>query len=318
MPSITKTLIHWRPWQNGADAGASAGAIGAMAGPEQVWLAHVAGASGAAQPRLLGHAKAEATAAEAARRFGRARGQRKAPMNQLLGGAQYQVLQLEAPAVPRAEWAAATRWQIKDYIDFDPAEAHLDCVAIPVDDGSPGKRMFTVVTRQDTVRQLMLDHRRLRNNLQSIDVPEMALRNLLLLAGDGPAQALLHLGQADCWIVLLWNAELATTRRIEIGLTQLAAADAEDRFGLVERLALEFQRTSDAFARVYTQGDLRCLWVSACAQSQELATVLGGMLAVSVRPFELGAHMDGGHDLPLEPEFLLAVGAALRQTEKAA
>lgn len=312
MPSLVQTLRQWRTHPRGAGRGV--GAVGLLAHDGAAWLAHVEQGHGEDPPALRRWARAEGPPASAAQQF--LRGCGRAPLHALLHGTQYQMLQLDAPAVPRAEWVAATRWQLKDYIDFDPAEAQLDCVAVPADDGSPGNRMFTVVSRQDTVRTLMLEHHRLRNPLRSIDVPEMALRNLLLLTGDGPAQALLHLGPQDCWIVLLWNADLATTRRFDIGLAQLAAADAEDRFALVERLALEFQRTSDAFARVYTQGELRCLWVSACAQSQELADELGAMLATAVSPFELATQLALPDDAPpADPDLLLAVGAALRHDD---
>ena len=287
-------------------------AVGALATPERVWLAHVQRNSGA-RSRLLAHAQSAGSGVDGAAAFGRSGGRQRAPMHLLLATAQYQILQLDAPAVPRAEWVAATRWRLKDFIDYDPAEAQLDCVAIPAEDGTPSNRILTVVARQDTVRQLMVDHLRAKLPLSSIDVPEMALRNLLLLTGDGPAQALMHLGRGDCWIVLLWSGELAATRRIDIGLQTLANADGEDRYALVERLALEFQRTSDAFARAYTQGELRTLWVSAGARSVELAGELGAMLSTSVRGYTLADHLDVDGEVPSDPDFVLAVGAALRQ-----
>lgn len=299
---------------SGRAGGGHGDAVGALATPDRVWLSHVQRRAGA-RARLLAHAGTAGGGAEAAAAFAPARS--RTPLHLLLATTQYQILQLDAPAVPRAEWVAATRWRLKDFIDYDPAEAQLDCVAIPAEDGTPGNRILTVVARQDAVRQTMQDHLRAKLNLVSIDVPEMALRNLLLLAGDGPAQALMHLGRGDCWIVLLWSGELAATRRIDIGLQTLATADGEDRYAYVERLALEFQRTSDAFARAYTQGDLRTLWVSAGAQSAELATELGGMLSTPVRGYTLAEHLEVvAAEVPDDPDFVLAVGAALRPADE--
>jgi MSHA biogenesis protein MshI len=291
--------------------------IGAYAADARVWLAHVERRT-QLRPRLKAritlHAPHTAAAVDTWLQGYRAPG---AAVNALLAPQDYQLFQLDVPAVPREEWPAATRWRLKDLIDIQPELAQLACVAIPADDGADSSRMFTVVTQQDRIRREMLEYRRARGRLRAIDVPEMALRNLLRLTGEDPAQALLFINEDEACLVMLWRGDLAATRRFDIGLQRLGHADPEDHFALIERLALEFQRTADAFARQFTQGELRELWLCAGSAAEEMAVTLQGMLAVPVRIFRASEHLDGGDECPDEPGLQLALGAALRDESEA-
>jgi MSHA biogenesis protein MshI len=286
--------------------------VGTHADGAAVWLAHVR-RTPTHRARLLAQGRVEAPSRAAAAAQWRA-GHRcaAAALNALLAPADYQFLQLDAPPVPRAEWTAATRWKLKDHVDIDPEQAQLDCIAVPADEGLSSARMFAVVAAREAIRREMLEHHAARTPLRAIDVPEMALRNLLLLPDDGPARALMLLTRADCWIVLLWQGELAVTRRLDVGLARLEEADDEDRYALVERIALEFQRTADAFARQYAQADLRSLWLAAGRVTGELAQQLQAMLATPVRPFRLADLLDADAAPPEDTALHLAVGAALR------
>ncbi len=272
------------------------------------------------RPRLFAQVTLDAPdCASAANQWLQTQRARGEAINLLLAPQDYQLFQMDCPPVPAAERAAATRWKLKDLVDFEPEDAHLACVVIPGDEGTDSTRMFTVVTQREHVKTQMLAHRAHRLSLRAIDVPEMALRNLLLATGHEPAQALLYLAEDEAWIVILWEGDLVNTRRFDVGLRRLAQADAEDQYAHIERLALEFQRTADAFSRQYSQAELQRLWLCAGQRADELLATLQGMLAIRVQAFHLADHLDGAENCPDTPELQLAVGAALRgETEAVA
>jgi MSHA biogenesis protein MshI len=71
----------------------------------------------------------------------RQRGTRTLRTNLLLNPNDYQILPIEAPDVAPEERASATRWRIKDMLDFPAEEACVDCLLIPAAEGSvPARR----------------------------------------------------------------------------------------------------------------------------------------------------------------------------------
>ena len=249
----------------------------------------------------------------------RKRGHRSLRTNLLLNPNDYQILPIEAPDVAPEERAAATRWRIKDMIDFPADEACVDCLLIPAAEGSVRARQaLAVVTRRDTVGQWMTRMRQARMELQAIDIPELAVRNLAALLPGDNTTALLHVGLARTTLVMVWKGELCNSRRFDLHAGQILAAGPMAREQLLERLGLDVQRTADAFERQFQAAALGGLWVTQEHASLSLAEELERFVALRVKPFQLKDHLDFDSDTPLlDPErgidFVTAIGAALRE-----
>jgi MSHA biogenesis protein MshI len=231
----------------------------------------------------------------------------------------YRIVPTEAPGVPAAERRQALRWQIRDQLDYPAEQAVVDGLSIPVATaGASAQRMYAVAAHADTVRGWMQAARTARVALRAIDIPETALRNLAVLAAGERAHALLHLGLRSARLVIVWQGELCALRQLDLSASALAAASADERAEQVERIALEVQRTADAFARQFQGVRPEALWICAASADDALVPALTELLALPVRPFAADEHLDladgrGLYDAAAAVDYTLVVGAALRQ-----
>lgn len=238
--------------------------------------------------------------------------------NLLLNSNDYRILPVDAPAVPAEEQRTALRWQIKDLLDFPADEAVIDCLVVPgATQGSHSKRLFAVVSPQAPVAAWMQRFRGGGLALGAIDIPEMALRNLSVLCAGDSAHAFLHLGLNSTRLTLVWQRELCSFRQFEVSARNIESAQGDERAALLERLALEIQRTTDAFSRQFHGADLGTVWVSAVVEPERVVTDLAQWLPQRVQRFDLAEHVElDAADTALAADatldFTLAIGAALR------
>lgn len=238
--------------------------------------------------------------------------------NLLLEPGDYQILQIDAPPVEPAERNAAVRWQMKDLIDFPPDEAALDCMTVPGEaSASSPHRLLAVVSRKAVVGPWMRHWHDARLSLSSIDVAEMALRNIAVLTQEPEAAAFVHVGWETTSLIIVWHGSLCTFRQLNIGGAQLVNLDDLERSHLFERLALEIQRTTDAFGRQFSAANLSCVWLSSVVEVPTVAAALSGQIDLRVEPFAMDDWVtledpirEGDIDDRLD--YTLAIGAALR------
>ncbi len=238
----------------------------------------------------------------------------------LLPSAEYNVIPVEAPKVAPDERRNAVRWQIKDQIEFAIEHASVDSLGIPGPlAGSQSDRLYAIASPSERIADWMSVYRMARCRLDTIDIPEMALRNLAtLVAGEG-AVGLLHVGINLTRMTLVWQGELCNFRQFELDAQQLLDASPGDRTAVLDRLALDIQRTTDAFARQFHGADLNKLLLSSVVLSDEIQARLGEMTGLTVQPLRLQDHLSWSgnipvHDLAQDFDYTLAVGAALRPT----
>lgn len=276
-------------------------------------------------PRLLAcHRFAGQGALGAFRQWRRSEGWQLAPAHLLLGGDDYQLLPIETLELPAAELADAARWKVKDMIDFPAEQASVACVLVPkVDADAHLRQALAVVTPKATVAHWMQRAQQARCGLEAIDIPELALRNLLGLVhlNDNEACGLLHLGTHRATLVMVWQGELCTFRRLDVTLGHLLQADEERRATQIERLALDLQRTCDAFERQFHTAVLRRLWVTQPAVELNLVDALSRQLTLELHALDLKLLLGvEGPTLLVDPDngvdFVPAIGAALRGIER--
>jgi MSHA biogenesis protein MshI len=243
----------------------------------------------------------------------------------LLGGGHYQMLTLDAPNVPAAEVKTAVRWRLKELIDFPPDEATIDVLDIPAQANvaaRPQQTIFVVAARNEVVAARQKLFKSAKVGLSAIDIPELAQRNIsAMLEQGGRGLAMLSFDEDGGLLTVSYNGELYLSRRIDIALAQLTDPDIERRHQSFDRVTLELQRSLDNFERQFSFISVATL-VLGPSEIEGLDAYLSSNLYTPVETLELGRVFD----LERAPElaaravqqrFFLALGAALRNEEKA-
>jgi MSHA biogenesis protein MshI len=257
--------------------------------------------------------------AQALRVLRRAHGLQRQRTVAVLQRAQYQLLAMDAPEVPREEWRDALRWRLKDMVEFPVDNAGIELLEVP---GSPAQRrapaLIAVAAPHTSLAPLADAGHDAGLPWLAIDVAETALRNLAALAEEpGRGQALLHVGEAHSTLVVTWQGELLLARHIDVTHTQLTDQDEGARQQSFERASLELQRTLDSVERQFSQASLARLLVAPGTPLAEFIRYVGDLVYVPVAAFELGALIDLSavpelSDAVEQAAYLPAIGAALR------
>jgi MSHA biogenesis protein MshI len=236
----------------------------------------------------------------------------KAACATLLAVSDYQLLMVEAPEVPPSELKAAIRWRIRDLIDFHVDDAVLDVFDVPPSGArAVQEHLYVVVSRSATVKERIeaLEHAGV--TLETIDIPELALRNIAAqLEQDANGQAMLYFGADQGLITLTRNSTLYLARSMDIGYHQL-----QDTPGLVDRLALELQRSMDYYDRHFQQAPIAAITLCPVPGSApQIAEQLEQQVGVPVHTLQVEDIVEVRE--PVDDEqlahCLLAIGAALR------
>ncbi|MBF6622440.1 MAG: MSHA biogenesis protein MshI [Pseudomonas stutzeri] len=291
------------------------GLLGIETGPQGLALAHIQRGPSGTTPRLLRCEYLEGapeTQAELLRQTVIDQGLSGMPVNLLLHPSVYQMFLLESPEVPAEELRDAMRWRVKDLISEPLDEVVVDCFLLPEDAYRGRTRMvYCVVLRKTRMNELaeLVRHADLR--LASIDITEMAFRNLGLLVGaEATNLALLRLRTSEGLISVQNGADLYMARHIESGL---ARAD-QDR----SSMSLEIQRSLDYYESQLGKGYISRLLLLPMKQDGERThQALSSGLAVNLQRLDLRELFPGqpAADLPESGQAFCigAVGAALRQ-----
>ncbi|NTV70937.1 MAG: agglutinin biogenesis protein MshI [Azonexaceae bacterium] len=285
---------------------------------DRIDLAHVIRAPGKRpEIKLCDSFRIESSEADALSRLAQSRGLKRYRCSILLGESDYRMAQVDAPAVSENERVQALRWRLKDVVDFPVDDAAIAVADIPTEGGRQAS-VFAVVAPASVVGERMALFHEKKIPLEAIDVPEMAVRNVaVLFEEENRGLAFLALTQGDGLLTITCRGELYLSRRIEIDTDDLARADEERRRQMLERLALELQRTLDNFDRQYGFVSVSRLLV---ASEFDCAGVVAALVENLYLPV-LAADLAAVADFAAIPELrsaerqahsMLAIGAALR------
>lgn len=244
----------------------------------------------------------------------------------VLGGGEYRFMSVEAPNVPRDELKSAMRWRLKDVLDFPVDEATFDVLDVPLDPNAvvrPQQSVFAIAARNTVVAARQQLFHAARVKLRTIDIPEMAQRNVsALLEQDGRGIALLSFDEDGGLLTVSWRGELYLSRRIDVTLAQLHDTDHDRKLQGFDKITLELQRSLDNFERQFSFISVARL-VLAPTGAAGLQEYLSSNLYTRVETLDLAAlfDLDAVPDLAdpaRQGRFFVAIGAALRGTEGAA
>lgn len=242
------------------------------------------------------------------------------PCTTLMTEGDYQLHVLEAPNVPESELKSAVRWRMKDVLDYPADAATVDVFSVPADPNAPtrGRSVYAVAARNESVVARMSAFADAKLSLNSIDIPEMAQRNIAAMyESPGRALAMLSFTELRGLLTFTANGELYLARNIDVGLAQLRHAEGGQRVQLLDRIVLELQRSLDHFDRQFHYLPLSGVLLAPLPESMGLLSYLADNLYVPVEEIQLERKLNISQIAGLDPravnaEQLLAIGAALR------
>ncbi|MFC3851934.1 hypothetical protein ACFOSD_03495 [Salinispirillum marinum] len=237
---------------------------------------------------------------------------------------QYQIRLLDVPNVPEEEMKDALAFRVRDMISMPLEEAVVDTCLLPADAFKGRERKaFAIVAHREPVERLVQQFGRAGLRLASIDVADMALRNLLVLAAQSSSSALLRMRENDSTLNMVYETDLCLNRALSQG-TRMFDVDEPATQGLSlvgdddlerEALALELQRSLDYFDNQLGLGSVRELFVVPDSElDPALYTYLSQRFGVRVTAFQWHDGMDIDDalaELPLDA-FAEAIGGTLR------
>lgn len=239
---------------------------------------------------------------------------RNLPTYVVLNTDRYDLMQVEAPEVPADELNSAVRWRVKDMIDFHIDDAVIDVFPLP-ESRRPGapKMMYVVVSRNSEIQDLVNILTDAGCELVSIDIVELALRNIVCSTIEGNrAKAFLYLIGGNHMINILQDNALYLSRRLSVSMTE----DEMDA-SLLDSLALEIQRSMDYFESQYGQGSADEVLIAASTGSQveSIVSAASQFLTVPVHTVDVSQTLKG---LPEEAELVMQclapLGGAMKVT----
>jgi MSHA biogenesis protein MshI len=245
----------------------------------------------------------------------------KHPCNIVLSPDEYQLLQVESPDVPSQEQSAAIRWKIKDLIDFHIDDAVIDLITVPGEHASADRSVQVVACRQSVIQRYVDLLHSENYALATIDIAELAARNLLRQQTEkNEALALLNLWGDYARISLYLNDDLYLSRSSSIGLNTLAHIFENENIDdtslvVLDSLALELQRTFDYYESHSRQAPIQQLFIQSNQPfSTKLAELIQQRTGIDTQEININSLMstDAQNAHPFQSQCLSAIGGALR------
>ncbi len=234
-----------------------------------------------------------------------------APCNIVLSPRDVMVMQAPRPNVPDEEVDEALRWSIKDSIDYAIDDAVIDHFDVPEDAIRGNARVSNVVIAQRSKLAEELDLLRSAGlDIHAIDIPELALRNVLSRYMEEGHTIGLLLIEEDRSIILLFKDDLLYLSRSLPCDPAIASANYDQR--ALDNLCLEVQRSQDYLESQLGQPPLQRLLVSAGEVTDVLAADIDASLGLEVAGISL-TQLGAAADAVDTPAMLRAFGAALRE-----
>jgi MSHA biogenesis protein MshI len=233
----------------------------------------------------------------------------------ILDTADYRLTYLDAPNLTDEELGPASKWLVKEFIDFPIDQAVVDGFKLPGKPGQPVK-MYAVVTKLQRINQLVALFQAAQLPLVCIDIPELALRNVMNLMAEGSNEiGLLYLQPDFHSLLVSHGGELCLSRPIEAPVA-FENTDQNDDAESLERVVAEIERSLTYYMNQMGLGTLSKLLVSARLKSEaSIVQQLSEAITVPVALLDITQYIQV--NVPLTPAqqilCLVALGGSLRQ-----
>ncbi len=196
---------------------------------------------------------------EALKHWVRSNGLQKTPCVCLVASDDCDVYQVEKPEVEDSEMLQALTWKIKDLINYDVANAVVDCYPMPLSSKNKQQQVGVVAARESIVQSYIDSIKASAMQLTALDIHELARNNLQLVRTSAESSlALLTLSANTGLLSIYHDTDLYVSRDFPLGLDQLALVTSEDESAF-DALLLELQRSMDYFESFYGLGSVNQL-----------------------------------------------------------
>jgi MSHA biogenesis protein MshI len=246
---------------------------------------------------------------------------RRIPVSAVIGASDYQIAQVPALDVPRAEMRAAARYSMRDVFDFPIDDATLDVFDLPAEANSGAKATcFAIATRGDAVKDITNAFERQFRRFDVIDIPELCQRNLAaLLPQDSKGVAFLLIRDDFAQLVLTRRGLLYVTRRFDFGMRGDINGDSDAEANELpldpQMLSLELQRSLDYYESHFDESAIADLFIApAGTRANLMAAELGASTGLRISMFNIHDLVDVSFSAEIPDGWLpcMAIGAAMR------
>lgn len=178
---------------------------------------------------------------------------KKANCAWVLASQDYQLLQIDALPVPDDEFQAAIRWKVKDLLRFPIDDVVIDHFAIPSTKASASNKIMVVAAQSSYLQKISEAINATGLSLSTIDIPELALRNLMtLFAQRDQSYVLLYVQQTTIQLLITFQQQLYFSRNLEFGWV-LGEKDPAKLTQGIEQLVAEIHRSFDYYQSQWRQ-----------------------------------------------------------------
>lgn len=262
---------------------------------------------------------------------------------------QYQLLQIDAPAVAPEEVRAAARWQIRDMVDMHMDDITLDVMRVGGGKVGSSGQLFVVVAGNAMLTDVLRLGQSLQWHVPVVDIQETAQRNLQTMAAQREGRferanaTLMQVNEHQVLLTISANGELYYARRIDLGpgftgkswghthahahggeaaapedtLEPAPASESEDD-EVTQRFVVEVQRSLDVWDRTWSDLPLDGLWVEVGARTGEMAAWLSQELGFAVKALDVASFFPGFESRSAQERMLCLplLGILLRTEER--
>lgn len=232
------------------------------------------------------------------------------PTYWLLSPENYQIFLIESLPVKPEEMLSALSWRIRGLITYPIEEAVIDYFPLPNKKSGATNSMQAVVTaRKDDLNKIMGIFKSNGLSLTTIDIPEIALRNLTALSEkDEKSTAFIFFYESLAIFNITQKEQLFFTRHIDLPTAELQTKD-------YEQLALEILRYFDYFQSQWRLSPPSKLFVAAEKRDAEIISkTLSQYLSFPVELFKLSTSLAITEASTIDKKYLLNFGCALGES----
>ncbi len=238
------------------------------------------------------------------------------PIAAVLDRSDYELALIDAPDVEAGELRAAVRWRLRGVVEMPVEEAVIDLFEMPKRvSAATGGSLYAVAASPVAVARVT-EAADVGGRLDVIDIPELALRNLVQLAAPAPKGCVaLVLERRHAHAAVTALGTLYLLRRFELQ-RPFAAGNGVDID--VDSLMLELQRSLDYYESHFDRAPPSdMILMPRTERDHELATVLAASTSMRITVLDLNQLFEVSEPLSHEQQLAgsLAIGAALRTTQ---
>lgn len=227
----------------------------------------------------------------------------------------------DAPNVAAEEVSQAMRWLMRDVVNYPIEDALIDAFELPLPRARDNVKMaYGIAIRKTLIPRIEKLIRDAQLSLKSIDIPELALRNVVSYhPEDAKGCAFIQLYPTGGKLIISRGGMIYITRTIELKLEALngeISGNIDSK--VVDQLALEIQRSFDYLSSVFRQTMANSIVLApTLINTQELQITLKNALGMEVYKDNISETIS--FEQPIseidQANCLLAIGGALRPEE---